>query len=59
MDMPSNLQEYFSCIERLMDESSRRFDDADDKVNKYMLSRIKTARCSLDFLKVAKSSGNF
>ena len=58
MDMPANLQEYFSCIERLMDESDRRFNDADDRVNKYMLSRIKTALQSLKFLKIAKDSEN-
>ena len=41
-----------------MDESERRFFDADNKVVKYMLSRIKTVQRSLQFLKVAKTSKN-
>lgn len=50
-----SVDEFFSHILRLVDESDRRFNDADKKVAKYMLSRFKFASSAVQLMNTACS----
>ena len=49
-----NLNKFFGHTLRLVNESSR-FNDANEKVAKYMVSRVKSAKKSLTLIKIASS----
>ena len=50
-----NLDKVFGHALRLVNESDRGFNDANEKVAKYMVSRVKSARNSLTLINIASS----
>ena len=50
-----NLDKFFGHKLRFVNESDRRFNDANEKVAKYMVSRVKSAKNSLMMIKIASS----
>ena len=50
-----NLDKLFGHALRLANESDRGFNDANEKVAKYMVSRVKSARNSLTLINIASS----
>ena len=50
-----NLDKFFVHTLGLVNESDRRFNDANEKMAKYMASRVKSAKTSLMLIKIASS----
>ena len=50
-----NLDKFFGHTLRLVNESDRRFNDANEKVAKNMVPRVKSAKNSLTLIKIASS----
>ena len=53
-----SMNEFFACVLNLVNECDRRFEDANLKVETYMLSRLKSCTASLQLLENAMKNNN-
>ena len=58
MTKEKSMNEFFACVLNLVNECDRRFEDANLKVETYMLSRLKSCTASLQLLENAMKNNN-
>ena len=58
MTKEKGMNEFFACVLNLVNECDRRFEDANLKVETYMLSRLKSCTASLQLLENAMKNNN-
>ena len=58
MTKEKSMNEFFACVLNLVNECDRRFEDANLKVETYMLSRLKSCTASLQLLQNAMKNNN-
>ena len=58
MTKEESMDEFFTCMLNLVNECDRRFEDANLKVAKYMLSRLKSCTASLQLLENVIENNN-